>query len=107
MTAAFKGSEQPCAVIRVDKVPYRWKHDDWLRHRLSDLFIYEMHIGDFTEEGTFVAATKKMDHLADLSITAIEMMPICEAAPDDYWGYESTFLLAPSGPYGSPDDHIP
>ncbi len=104
VTDGFKGSEQPCAVIRVDKVPYRWEHDDWLRHRLSDLLIYEMHIGDFTEEGTFVAAAKKMDHLAGLGITAIELMPIYEAAPDDYWGYEPTFLLAPRRSYGSPDD---
>lgn len=91
-------------MVRVGEASYSWEHDDWLRHRLRDLIIYEMHFGDFTAEGTFASATEKLGHLADLGISAIELMPVYEAAPDDYWGYEPTFLLAPRRSYGSPDD---
>lgn len=104
VTDAPGDHEQPAAVVRVGEAPYRWEHDDWLRHRLRDLIIYEMLVGDFTDEGTFASAMKKLDHLADLGISAIELMPVYEAAPNDYWGYEPAFLLAPRRSYGSPDD---
>jgi 1,4-alpha-glucan branching enzyme len=96
--------EQPSAIIEVGAEPYRWEHDDWLRHSFHDLILYEMHIGDFTEEGTFGAAIEKLDHLADVGISAIELMPVYEAPDDDYWGYQPTFLLAPRRSYGSPED---
>jgi len=96
--------DQPRAVIRVGAKPFLWQHDDWLRHSLRNLIIYEMHVGDFTENGTFTEAMENLDHLADLGITAIELMPIYEAAPDDYWGYQPVFLMAPRRAYGSPDE---
>ena len=99
-----KDSDQPRAIIEVGAEPYKWEHDDWMRPELHDMIIYEIHIGDFTEEGTFAAATEKLDHLKDLGISGIQLMPICEAAPDDYWGYKPTFLMAPRRTYGSPDD---
>ncbi|MDZ7700366.1 MAG: alpha-amylase family glycosyl hydrolase [Deltaproteobacteria bacterium] len=104
LTDAPGDHEQPAAIVRVGEASYRWEHDDWLRHRLRDLIIYEMHFGDFTAEGTFASATEKLGHLTDLGISAIELMPVYGAAPDDYWGYEPTFLLAPRRSYGSPDD---
>ncbi|MEJ2646819.1 MAG: alpha-amylase family glycosyl hydrolase [Sedimentisphaerales bacterium] len=99
-----KDSDQPKAVIEVGKEPYKWEHDDWMRPELHDMIIYEMHIGDFTKEGTFAAATQKLDHLKDLGISGIQLMPICEVPPDDYWGYKPTYLMAPRHSYGSPDD---
>jgi 1,4-alpha-glucan branching enzyme len=102
--AGPQDAEQPLAIVEVGKEPYLWKHDDWLRHSLGDLIIYEMHVGDFTQEGTFAAALEKLDHLVELGISAVELMPIYEAAPGDYWGYQPTFLLAPRRSYGSPED---
>ncbi|MDY0043071.1 MAG: alpha-amylase family glycosyl hydrolase [Syntrophales bacterium] len=92
------------AVLRVGEESYRWENDDWLRHKLRDLIIYEIHIGDFTHEGTFEAAADKFGYLAELGISAIEIMPVYETAPGDYWGYEPTFLMAPRRIYGSPEN---
>jgi 1,4-alpha-glucan branching enzyme len=96
--------EQPSAIVEVGAEPYHWEHDGWLRHSFHDLILYEMHIGDFTEKGTFAAAMEKLDHLADLGVSAIELMPVYEASEGDYWGYQPTFLLAPRRSYGSPED---
>ena len=99
-----KESDQPKAVIEVGRQLYKWEHDDWMRPELHDMILYEMHIGDFTEEGTFAAAREKFDYLQELGISGIQLMPISESAPDDYWGYKPTFLMAPRRSYGSPDD---
>ena len=61
----------------------------------EDLIIYELHIGVFTDEGTFAAATQRLGELADLGITAIELMPVADAAGKWNWGYDGVCLLAP------------
>ena len=52
---------------------------------LSSALIYELHVGTFTEEGTFDAAISRLDHLVDLGITVVELLP-CNAF-DGRWGY--------------------
>ena len=66
--------------------------------------VYECHIGTFTREGTYAAAQAKLDHLVDLGVTVLELMPVAQWAGDRGWGYDGVLLYAPHPAYGSPDD---
>jgi maltooligosyltrehalose trehalohydrolase len=89
----------------VDPAAYQWDHDrqDLLR-RTSEIVLYEMHIGTFTKEGTWRGAEGELPRLAELGITALEMMPIAEFPGRFGWGYDGVDLFAPYHHYGSPDD---
>ncbi|MFW5887450.1 MAG: alpha-amylase family glycosyl hydrolase [Bacteriovoracia bacterium] len=95
-------NEIPTAIIRINEKPFIWEHDHWPRHSLRDLIIYEMHIGDFTPEGSFNAATAQLGYLKELGINAIQLTPVCEAK--DYWGYKPTYLFAPWRKFGTPNE---
>ena len=71
---------------------------------LDELVIYELHIGTFTPEGTFLAAIDKLDNLKELGVTALEIMPLADFPGRWNWGYDGVFLYAPSRAYGKPDD---
>ncbi|RXH53989.1 Malto-oligosyltrehalose trehalohydrolase [Granulicella sibirica] len=66
--------------------------------------LYELHVGTFTTEGTFLAAIEKLDYLVDLGITGIEIMPVADFAGRRNWGYDGVLLYAPDSTYGLPDD---
>lgn len=84
---------------------FAWNHDNTTRPtRREDLIVYEMHVGAFTEAGTFAAAIERLDELVDLGITAIELMPIAECPGRWNWGYDGTHWFAPMHTLGSPDD---
>ena len=89
----------------VDGTAFEWSDGDWPGARPPHgHVIYEMHIGTFTSEGTWAAASRRLCHLADLGITTLEVMPICEFAGEFGWGYDGVNLFAPSHLYGTPDD---
>jgi len=71
--------------------------------RLDDLVVYELHIGTFTAEGTFDAATQKLPTLRELGITAIEVMPIATFPGERGWGYDGLYTFAPHPAYGGPE----
>ncbi len=66
--------------------------------------IYEMHIGTFTKEGTWHAATEQLAELAHIGITVIEMMPVADFPGEFGWGYDGVDFFAPSHLYGTPED---
>ena len=66
--------------------------------------IYELHVGAFTTAGTFTAAIERLDYLAELGVTAIELMPVAEFPGSRNWGYDGVLLFAPDASYGHPDD---
>ncbi|HLV65603.1 MAG TPA: malto-oligosyltrehalose trehalohydrolase [Polyangiaceae bacterium] len=66
--------------------------------------IYELHVGTFTREGTYRAATEQLGELRKLGITIVELMPVCEFAGRFGWGYDGVDLFAPTRLYGRPDD---
>jgi malto-oligosyltrehalose trehalohydrolase len=70
----------------------------------EDAVIYELHLGTFTPEGTFRAAMEKLDYLAALGITAIELMPIADFPGRRNWGYDGVLPFAPDAAYGRPED---
>ncbi len=83
---------------------YTWKDSAWAGRAWKEAVIYELHIGAFTPEGTFSAATAKLDHLQSLGITAIEIMPVADFSGARGWGYDGVLLYAPDSSYGRPAD---
>lgn len=92
------------ASLVVDPTHYAWADEAWAGRPWEEAVIYELHVGTFTPEGTFRAAIEKLDHLADLGITAVELMPVAQFAGNRGWGYDGVLLYAPHSAYGSPDD---
>jgi maltooligosyltrehalose trehalohydrolase len=66
--------------------------------------MYELHVGTFTDEGTFESAMERLGHLVDLGVTHIELMPVAEFSGARGWGYDGVALFAPHHAYGHPDD---
>ena len=66
--------------------------------------LYELHVGAFSPEGTFAGAARKLDHLADLGVTAVEIMPVSDFKGRWNWGYDGAFPYAPDASYGRPED---
>lgn len=83
---------------------YLWQHSEWRGRPWQESVIYELHIGTFTPEGTFRAATEKLPALAALGITMLEIMPVSQFGGDRGWGYDGVLLYAPHSAYGTPDD---
>jgi maltooligosyltrehalose trehalohydrolase len=98
---------QPCGISgpssTVDHSAFSWTDRHWQAAPLSAAIIYELHIGTFTAEGTFQAATQRLDYLAHLGITHIELMPIGQFSGHWGWGYDGTYLYAPHHAYGDPE----
>ncbi|MGE0798912.1 MAG: malto-oligosyltrehalose trehalohydrolase [Lautropia sp.] len=83
---------------------FRWQHDDWPGLPWHRCVLYELHVGTFTEAGTFAAAIERLAHLAALGITAIEVMPVADFPGTRNWGYDGVLHYAPDASYGTPDD---
>ena len=66
--------------------------------------IYELHVGTFSPEGTYRGAIERLDHVAELGVTAIELMPLAAFDGARGWGYDGVAAFAPFAPYGDPDD---
>ena len=68
----------------------------------AELVIYELHVGTFTPEGTFEAAASHLAELAEIGVTAIELMPVAEFPGHHGWGYDGVYISAPHSAYGGP-----
>lgn len=88
----------------INPTSYQWKDSSWRGRPWSDAILYELHVGTFTEEGTFLAAIEKLDHLVQLGVTAIEIMPVADFPGKRNWGYDGALLYAPDSSYGRPED---
>src|SRR4029079_16718469 len=69
---------------------------------LRDAVLYELHVGTFTEGGTFEAAIAHLDDLVALGVTHVELMPIAQFSGVHGWGYDGVDLFAPHASYGGP-----
>jgi 1,4-alpha-glucan branching enzyme len=98
------GDQPRKAVVKPREDPYEWQHEDWRRPRFQDLLICELHIADFTPQRDFREAVERLDHLRDLGVNAIELMPIFGVHENKGWGYAPTFLFAPNEDYGTPNE---
>lgn len=87
----------------VDPATYHWRHE-WPGRPWHEAVVYELHLGTFTEEGTFAAAIAELPRLADLGVTMIEIMPVAQFEGDRGWGYDGVLPFAPHPAYGTPDE---
>ena len=94
------GSEGPSCVMHTD---FKWTDSAWNGVTPHNQIVYELHIGTFTEAGTYSAAAEHIEYLADLGITLIEIMPLNDFPGHFGWGYDGVNLYAPCHVYGTPD----
>jgi maltooligosyltrehalose trehalohydrolase len=93
------GIHGPSAVAPCDR---EWTDGGWRGVPLEQLVLYELHVGTFTAEGTFDAAIPRLEELAELGVTAIELLPVAEFPGGRNWGYDGVFPYAAQSTYGGP-----
>jgi maltooligosyltrehalose trehalohydrolase len=86
-----------------DDAAYRWGDSAWAGRDWPGSIIYELHIGTFTPDGTFDAAIERLDHLVDLGVTHLELLPVNAFNGVWNWGYDGVGWYAVHEPYGGPD----
>lgn len=88
----------------IDPSAFVWSDADWRGRSWEEAILYELHIGTFTEAGTFRSAIEKLNYLVELGVTAIELMPVADFPGRWNWGYDGVLLFAPDSSYGRPED---
>ncbi len=88
----------------VDPAAFEWRDEGWTGRPRHEAVLYELHVGSFTPEGTFAAAEERLDHLASLGVTGIELMPLADFPGRRNWGYDGVLPFAPDSSYGTPED---
>lgn len=87
-----------------DTQQFKWHDQNWQGRPLEETVAYELHVGTFSPEGTFKGVEKKLDHLKQLGVTALQLMPIADFPGRRNWGYDGVLPFAPDSAYGTPDD---
>jgi maltooligosyltrehalose trehalohydrolase len=96
-----EGVHGPSALV--DPSAFTWADDGFRAPPLAEHVIYELHVGAFSEQGTFDGAIARLDDLAELGISAIEIMPVAQFPGARNWGYDGVDLWAPQTSYGGPE----
>jgi maltooligosyltrehalose trehalohydrolase len=87
----------------VDPGAFTWTDDGFETPALEDLVLYELHVGTFSDEGTFDGAIPHLSDLAELGVNAIELLPVAEFPGHRNWGYDGVYISATESSYGGPD----
>lgn len=85
-----------------DVTAHAWTDDAWTGRQLAGGVIYELHVGTFTPEGTFDALIDRLDHLVDLGVTHVELLPVNDFNGTWNWGYDGVLWYAVHEQYGGP-----
>ena len=85
-----------------DPGAHRWTDGSWTGRPLAGGLVYELHIGTFTPAGTFDSAVEKLDHLVDLGVTHVEVLPVNAFNGTHNWGYDGVAWYAVQESYGGP-----
>jgi len=88
----------------IDHAGYHWQQQNWRGRPWEEACFLELHVGTFTQEGTFGATIEKLDHIAAQGFTAIELMPVGDFSGRRNWGYDGVLWYAPDSAYGRPED---
>jgi len=96
-----RGVHGPSRVV--DPAGFDWHDEGFRATPLASAIIYEMHIGTFTPDGTLDSAIEQLDHLVELGITHVELLPVNAFAGDRGWGYDGVGLFAVHAAYGGPE----
>ncbi|QLG93087.1 malto-oligosyltrehalose trehalohydrolase [Pseudomonas yamanorum] len=88
-----------CSVV-VDPLAYHWRHSAWRGRPWHEAVIYELHVGAL---GGYAEVERQLPRLAELGITAIELMPLAQFPGERNWGYDGVLPYAPHASYGAPE----
>lgn len=97
-----EGPHGPSEII--DPAGFAWTDSAWRGAGAAGQVIYEVHVGTFTQAGTYRDAIARLPDLVDLGVTVMELMPVADFAGRFGWGYDGVDLFAPCRLYGRPDD---
>lgn len=86
----------------VDPAAFAWSDGGWTGIEPAELIIYELHVGTFSERGSFAGVIDRLPYLRDLGVTAIELMPVAQFPGARNWGYDGVHPYAPHNTYGGP-----
>ncbi|UZJ23504.1 malto-oligosyltrehalose trehalohydrolase [Rhodococcus antarcticus] len=102
-----RSPRQPDGVHELSQVheldPAAWTDQSWTGRPLAGSSVYELHVGTFTTEGTFDAAIARLDHLVDLGVDLVELMPVNGFNGTHNWGYDGVLWYTVHEGYGGPD----
>ena len=87
----------------IDHSAFKWNDTHWKGIPLEDMIIYELHVGAFTLQGTFDGVISKLDHLLELGVNTIELLPIAQFPGVRNWGYDGVYPYAVQESYGGPE----
>jgi len=88
--------------VLIDPRAYEWRSAGWAGRPWEEAVIYELHTGTFTEWGTFDGIQRRLDHLVETGVTAIELMPVAQFGGNRGWGYDGVLVYAAHRAYGGP-----
>jgi maltooligosyltrehalose trehalohydrolase len=88
----------------VDPQSFDWEDAGWRGRPWQEAALYELHVGTFSPEGTFAGAEARLDHLVELGVTGIELMPVSDFPGRRNWGYDGVLPFAPDSAYGRLED---
>lgn len=86
-----------------DPNSFKWNDTSWKGIPLEEMIIYELHVGTFTSQGTFEGVISKLDHLLELGINTIEVLPVTQFPGSRNWGYDGAYPYAVQESYGGPE----
>jgi 1,4-alpha-glucan branching enzyme/maltooligosyltrehalose trehalohydrolase len=88
----------------IDPAAWQWRDRGWPGRPWEEAIFYELHVGTFSPEGTFAGVAERLDVLAEMGITAVELMPVADFPGRRDWGYNGVLPFAPDSRYGRPED---
>lgn len=88
----------------INPAAYEWQDTDWTGRPWREAVVYELHVGTFMPEGSFDAVRRRLDYLAELGVTALELMPLAAFPGARGWGYDGVLPYAAFAGYGRPED---
>jgi malto-oligosyltrehalose trehalohydrolase len=90
----------------IDPAAFDWGPSElaWQGRPWHQSVIYELHVGSFGTNGDFAGVESRLEHLAEVGVTVIELMPLADFPGRWNWGYDGALLFAPDASYGRPDD---
>lgn len=94
-----EGVHGPSAVLPPQ---FPWNDEGWRGIDLADYIFYELHVGTYTQQGTFAGLIDRLPELHELGVTAIELMPVAEFPGARNWGYDGVYPFAAHHAYGGP-----
>jgi maltooligosyltrehalose trehalohydrolase len=100
----FQPQDVHAASEVIDPQSFDWHDTSWRGRPWEEVVLYELHVGTFTPLGTFEGVKERLDYLADLGVTAIELMPIADFPGKRNWGYDGVLPFAPDNSYGRPEN---